>query len=92
MIHKTINHLENQLKPWDDDFIISDKAGYILMNKSTIDEDAGSEVLKILKLEKTSMKINDPVDPEYENFEKEKKAKRNRSFHYATYFQSFYNS
>ena len=73
-------HLENQYKPNDDKFMISPKAGYSFMNKSAIDEDAGSEVLKILELGKTLWKISDSKDPEYKNFERERSQKGNRSF------------
>ena len=70
-----MHHLENQYKPNDDKFMISPKAGYSFMNKSAIDEDASSEVLKILELGTTSMKISCREDPEYENFEKERNQK-----------------
>lgn len=51
------------------------------MNLSAIDEDAGSEVLKVLELEKSSHKLSwgyDPSygsNPEYKNLEKERDEK-----------------
>ena len=33
------------------------KAGYLFMNRSAIDEDAGSEVLKVFELEKSSLQM-----------------------------------
>ena len=70
-----MHHLENQYKPNDDKFMISPKAGYSFTNKSAIDEDASSEVLKILELGKTSWKISYSNEPEYKNFERERSQK-----------------
>ena len=45
------------------------------MNRSVVEEDAASEVLKIFELEKTSGKMAYPGHPEYMNFEEERKQK-----------------
>ena len=39
------------------------------MNRSAIDEDAGSEVLKVLELEKSSLQMTGDRDPEYNSYE-----------------------
>ena len=39
------------------------------MNRSAIDEDAGSEVLKVLELEKSSLIMTGERDPEYNTYE-----------------------
>ena len=53
----------------------STKAGYLFMNRSAIDEDAGSEVLKILELERSSLKMSRPENQEYNNLKKERNQK-----------------
>ena len=39
------------------------------MNRSAIDENAGSEVLKVLELGKSSSQITGDRDPEYNSYE-----------------------
>ena len=54
------------------------KIGNLFINRFSVEEDAASEILKILELEKTSIKISDSdseYNPEYKNFEKERKQK-----------------
>ena len=50
--------------------MVSPKAGYLFMNRSAIDEDAGSEVLKVLELEKSSLQMMDWANPYESNWEK----------------------
>ena len=45
------------------------------MNRSAIDEDAGSEVLKILELERSSLKMSRPGEQEFKNLKKERNQK-----------------
>ena len=51
------------------------KIGHLFMNRFAIDEDASFEILSVLELEKTSMKISWPDDYEYKNNETERKVK-----------------
>ena len=62
-------HLEIHYKPSYDEFSVSYKAGYLFMNRSAIDEDAGSEVSKVLELEKSSLQMTGDRDPEYNSYE-----------------------
>ena len=61
--------LEIHYKPSYDEFSVSYKAGYLFMNRSAIDEDAGSEVLKVLELEKSSLQMTGDRYPEYNSDE-----------------------
>ena len=63
------------IEPSDDAFFTPSKIGHLFMNRFAIDEDAGSEILSVLELKKTSMKMSYPEDPEYENYEFERKFK-----------------
>ena len=63
------------IEPNDDAFYTSSKIGHLFMNRFAIDEDAGFEILKVLELEKTSRKVSQPKDPEYKNYETERKVK-----------------
>ena len=52
------------------------KIGNLIMNRSVVEEDAASEVLKIFELGKTSVKMSNPdLSSEYKNFEAERKQK-----------------
>ena len=48
--------------------MVSPKAGYFFMNRSAIDEDEGSEVLKVFELEKSSLEMTGAF-PEFNTFE-----------------------
>ena len=50
-----MDNRENHNRPNDDAFYIAHKAGYLPMNRTVINEDAGSEILKILELKKSSL-------------------------------------
>ena len=63
------------IEPSDDAFNTPSKIGHLFMNRFAIDEDAGFEILNILELKKTSMKMSRPEDPEYKNNETERKVK-----------------
>ena len=63
------------IEPNDDAWCTPSKMGHLFMNRFAIDEDASFEIVKVLELGKTSWKMCFPTDPEYENFEKEKKLK-----------------
>ena len=45
------------------------------MNISAIDEEAGSEVLKVLELEKSSRKMFLDIDPKHKKFKKQRDEK-----------------
>ena len=51
------------------------KIGNLIMNRSVVEEDAASEVLKIYELEKTSVKMSNPDLPFDKNFVAERKQK-----------------
>ena len=66
------------IEPSDDACYTPLKIGNLFMNRFAVEEDAASEILKILELEKTSFKISWPNpkhNPEYKNFEEERKQK-----------------
>ena len=63
------------IEPSDDASCTPSKIGHLFMNRFAIDEDAGYEILNILELKKTSMKMSWPDDPEYGNYEIERKVK-----------------
>ena len=63
------------IEPNDDAFITPAKIGHLFMNRFGVDEDAAFEVINILELGNTSEKISRPKDPEYPNFENERKEK-----------------
>ena len=66
------------IEPNDDAWQTPLKIGNLFMNRFAVEEDAASEILKILELEKTSMKMSDSdseYNPEYKNFEEERKQK-----------------
>ena len=63
------------IEPSDDAFFTPSKIGHLFMNRFAIDEDAGFEILSVLELEKTSLKMSWRKDPEYKNYEFERKLK-----------------
>ena len=63
------------IKPRDDAFSTPTKIGHLFMNRFAVDEDAGSEIIKVLELGKSSYKMSDPDHTEYENFENERQQK-----------------
>ena len=63
------------IEPNDDAWITPLKIGNLFMNRFAVEEDAAFEVLKIFELEKTSKKMSDRWNPEYENFKDERKQK-----------------
>ena len=63
------------IEPNDQAFILPFKLGYRFMNRFAINEDEGTEILKICELQKTSWNISWPGSPEYNNFENERKQK-----------------
>ena len=50
------------------------------MNRAAVDEEDQSEILKIFELEKASFEMSDPENPEYENFDFQRKHKGTVSF------------
>ena len=80
----SLHVFETQYKPCDDEFMIHKKGGFYYMNRSAIDEDAGSEILKVFELEKISFKsssmMTDRFDPDRYNYKKEKERKGNDLF------------
>ena len=60
---------------FDDAWSTPLKAGNLLMNRFAIDEDAGSEILKIFELEKTSNEMSNDNDPKYMNFIEQRELK-----------------
>ena len=63
------------IEPNDDAFFTPEKIGHLFMNRFSVDEDASFEVLNVLELGKTSNKISRAKDPDYANFENERKEK-----------------
>ena len=63
------------IEPNDDAWQTPLKIGNLIMNRSVVEEDAASEVLKIFELGKTSVKMSNTDLPEYKNFEAERKQK-----------------
>ena len=62
-------------EPNDDTFLTPSKIGHLFMNRFAVDEDAGSEILMVLELQKSSWKMFDAEHPEYENSENERQQK-----------------
>ena len=71
VMHKIVLFVE----PNDDAFLTPAKIGHLFMNRFGVDEDAAFEVINVLELGKTSVKISVPEHPEYPNFENERKEK-----------------
>ena len=69
--------------------MISTKAGFLFINRSVIDEDGGSEVLKILELEKTSWKIENREDINFEKHMNQKGIGRFIMLPYSTNFTMY---
>ena len=66
------------IEPNDDAWQTPLKIGNLFMNRFAVDEDPATEILKIFELLKTSIKISWPnpkYNPEYKNFEEERKQK-----------------
>ena len=63
------------IEPFDDAFVTPAKIGHLFMNRFGVDEDAAFEVINVLELGKTSVKMSYPIHPEYANFENERKEK-----------------
>ena len=63
------------IEPNDDAWQTPLKIGNLFMNRFAVDEDTASEILKIFELGKTSDKMSNPENSEYENFEEERKQK-----------------
>ena len=66
------------IEPNDDACYTPLKIGNLFMNRFAVEEDAASEILKIFELDKSSFKLsysNSKYNPEYENFEEERKQK-----------------
>ena len=70
-MHKIVLFIE----PNDDAFYTPCKIGNLFMNRFAVGEDTASEIVKIFELDKTSLKISRPKDPEYKNLEEETKQK-----------------
>ena len=63
------------IEPSDDAFDTPSKIVHLFMNRFAVDEDAGSEVLKVLELGKASDKMAYRGHTEYKNFENERQQK-----------------
>ena len=51
------------------------KHGHLFLNRFAVDEDPCFEIVKVLELEKASWAMTWPDNPEYENFENDRKQK-----------------
>ena len=60
------------IEPNDDAFFTPSKIGHLFMNRFAIDEDVGFEIIKVLELEKTSLKTYHSKHPEYKNVRMQK--------------------
>ena len=56
-------------------FVTPLKIGDLFFNRFGVDEDAAFEMIGVYQLEKTSIKMADPDEEEYKNFEQERKDK-----------------
>ena len=63
------------VEPNDEAFATPSKIGHIFMNRFAVDEDPGFEIVKVLELEKTSMRMFHSKYPEFKNFENDRKKK-----------------
>ena len=63
------------IEPNEDAFSTPEKIGHLFINRFSVDEDASFEILKVLELGKSSWKMSYPDEPEYANFENERKEK-----------------
>ena len=70
-MHKIVLFIE----PNDDAFWTPSKIEHLFMNRFAIDEDASFEIVKVLDLGKTSMRMSRPKHPDYMFFENERKQK-----------------
>ena len=63
------------IEPNEDAWFTPAKIGDLFMNRFAVDEDTAFEVINVLELGKTSAKMSRLKDPQYENFENERKEK-----------------
>ena len=63
------------IEPFVDSWCTPSKIGHLFMNRFAANEDAGFEILKVLELGKTSLKMFYPSHPEYRNLENERQEK-----------------
>ena len=63
------------IEPHDDAFYTPSKIGHLFMNRFAVEEDAGSEILKVLELGKSSDKMSHPKHPEYKNSKNDRQQK-----------------
>ena len=65
------------IEPIEDAWCTPLKLGNLFMNRFAVEEDPAFEILKILEFHKSSIKMSfpDAYNPEYKNFEKERKQK-----------------
>ena len=63
------------IEPNDEVWDTPSKIGHLFMNRFAVDEDPGFEIVKVLELEKTSLAMSNPENPEYKKFENERKQK-----------------
>ena len=56
------------IEPFDELCFTPLKIGNLFMNRFAVEEDAASEILTIMELEKTSLKMCYSKDPEYKDF------------------------
>ena len=66
------------MEPNDDACFTPLKIGNLFMNRFAVEEDPAFEILKILEFDKSSFKLSCPdseFNPEYKNFEEERKQK-----------------
>ena len=75
------------IEPNDDLCYTSLKIGNLFMNRSAVDEDAASEVLKIFELEKTSIEVSSSHNdnPRYKDFSEERKQKGKDLINFSCY-------
>ena len=63
------------IEPNDDAWCTPSKIGHLFMNRFSVDEDASFEIVKILELGKTSVRMSYPKHSDYKNYENERKQK-----------------
>ena len=73
-VPKYMNKIVLFIEPSDHAFVTNLKIGNLFMNRFAIDESAGFEILNVLELGKTPLKMSDPghSNKNYKNEKKEK--------------------
>ena len=75
LMQKIVLFIETNDESWTPPWSTPSKIGHLFMNRFAVDEHAGSEILMVLELGKSSRNMYNPRLPEYKNFENERQQK-----------------